>query len=155
MAKYLLEQEISDYRSKNQGPILNRASELFSRITIGRYAGIETDIDDKNQLIILAKTSSGKSLDVKALSTGTRDQLYLSLRLAGLENYATGTRKLPLLLDDLFVHFDDARTKAGLAIIEEMCSKLQVILFTHHGQVVDQARDTISKERLRIQVLTR
>ena len=155
LAKYLLEQEISDYRSKNQGPILNRASEIFSRITIGRYAGIETDIDDKNQLIILAKTSSGKSLDVKALSTGTRDQLYLSLRLAGLENYATGTRNLPLLLDDLFVHFDDARTKAGLAIIEEMCSKLQVILFTHHGQVVDQARDTISKERLRIQVLTR
>ncbi|NNN13512.1 MAG: AAA family ATPase [Acidimicrobiaceae bacterium] len=153
LAKHLLEQQISDYRSQNQGPILLRASEIFARVTIGKYAGIETDIDDKNRLVILAKASNGNSLGVGTLSTGTRDQLYLSLRLAALENYAVGTRNLPLLLDDLFVHFDDERTKAGLAVIEEMCSRLQVILFTHHGQVVNQARDTISNGRLRVQVL--
>ncbi len=153
LARYLLEQEISDYRAQNQGPILLRASEIFGRITIGKYAGIETDIDDKGRLVILAKTSAGGSLDVAALSTGTRDQLYLSLRLAGLEHYAVGARNLPLLLDDLFVHFDDERTQAGLAVIEEMCSKLQVILFTHHEQVVRQARSTISNDKLRVQAL--
>ncbi len=150
LARHLLEEQIADFRSKNQGPILLRASEIFSRITIGKYAGIETDIDDKGRLVILAKTSSNKSLGVAALSTGTRDQLYLSLRLAGLENYAVGARNLPLLLDDLFVHFDDERTEAGLAVIEEMSSRLQVILFTHHEQVADQARSTISSDKLRV-----
>jgi uncharacterized protein YhaN len=153
LARYLLEQQIADYRSKNQGPILLRASETFSRLTLEKYSGIDTDIDDKGKLVILAKTNSDGSLDVAALSTGARDQLYLSLRLAALEHYAVGTRNLPLLLDDLFVHFDDERTQAGLAVIEEMCSRLQVILFTHHEQVASQARDTISSDKLRVQVL--
>ena len=59
----------------------------------------------------------------------------MSLRVAALEHYAVGTRNLPLLLDDSFVHFDDDRTRAGLRLLEQLSSKMQVLLFTHHERV--------------------
>jgi hypothetical protein len=153
LARYLLEQQIAEYRSQNQGPILRRASEIFSQLTLEEYSGIDTDIDDKGQLVILAVRDSAGPLDVAALSTGARDQLYLSLRLAALEHYAIGTRNLPLLLDDLFVHFDDARTRAGLLVLAQLCSRMQVLLFTHHERVAEQAMDAISSDKLQVQVL--
>jgi uncharacterized protein YhaN len=154
LARYLLEQQISEYRSQNQGPILHRASEIFSQLTLEEYSGIDTDFDDKGQLVILAKRDSGGSLDVSALSTGARDQLYLSLRLSALEHYAIGTRNLPLLLDDLFVHFDDERTRAGLLVLAQICSRMQVLLFTHHERIAEQAVEVISNDKLKVQVLT-
>ncbi|CAG4934160.1 unnamed protein product [Acidithrix sp. C25] len=153
VARYLLEQQIVEYRSQNQGPILRRASEIFSQLTLREYSGIDTDVDEKGNLVILATATSGGSLDVGALSVGARDQLYLSLRLAGLEHYAFGTRNLPLLLDDLFVHFDDARTSAGLAVLAQLSSRMQVLLFTHHERVAEQAMDVIPTDKLRVQVL--
>lgn len=154
LARYLLDQQITEYRTHNQGPILKRASEIFRRLTLDEYFGIDTDNDDKGLPVILATRGSAGSLDVTALSTGARDQLYLALRLAALEHYAIGTRTLPLLLDDLFVHFDDERTRAGLVVLEEMSSKMQVLLFTHHERVADQAADSISNDKLRVQLLT-
>ena len=153
LARYLLEQQIAEYRAHNQGPILVRASEIFSLLTLDRYTGIDTDVDDKGQPVIRAKRSSGGSLDVVALISGARDQLYLSLRVAALEHYAVGTRNLPLLLDDLFVHFDDDRTRSGLRLLEQLSSKMQVLLFTHHERVAAQATDAISIDKLRVQVL--
>ena len=155
LAKYLLEQHIDDYRSKNQGPILARAGDIFTQLTLEKYSGIETDAADNGQPIILAKRANAGSLDVKVLSTGTRDQLYLSLRLAALEQYATGERNLPLILDDLFVHFDDDRTRAGLRVLEDLSTSVQVLLFTHHERVATQATEAISPARLRIQILAR
>jgi len=153
LARSLLEQQIAEYRTQNQGPILRRASEIFSQLTLEEYSGIDTDIDVKGQLVILAVRDSAGSLDVGALSTGARDQLYLSLRLAALEHYAIGTRNLPLLLDDLFVHFDDDRTQAGLLVLEQLCSRMQVLLFTHHERVAEQATDAIASDKLRVQIL--
>jgi uncharacterized protein YhaN len=154
LARYLLDQQITEYHTHNQGPILKRASEIFRQLTLEEYSGIDTDNDDKGLPVILATRGSGGSLDVTALSTGARDQLYLALRLAALEHYAIGTRTLPLLLDDLFVHFDDERTRAGLVVLEKMSSKMQVLLFTHHERVADQATDAISNDKLRVQLLT-
>ena len=153
LARYLLEQQIAEYRDRNQGPILARASEIFSQLTLEKYSGIDVDADEKGQPMIHAKQGSGGSLDVTALSTGARDQLYLSLRIAALEHYATGSRNLPLLLDDLFVHFDDDRTKAGLRVMEQLSSKMQVLLFTHHVRVAEQATEAISKGKLRVLTL--
>lgn len=154
LARYLLDQQIAEYRTHNQGPILKRASEIFRQLTLEEYFGIDTDNDDKGLPVILARRGSTGSLDVTALSTGARDQLYLALRLAALEQYAIGTRSLPLLLDDLFVHFDDERTRAGLVVLGEMSSKMQILLFTHHERIAEQAADAISKDKLRVQLLT-
>lgn len=89
-------------------------------------------------------------LEVSALSTGTRDQLYLALRLAALEQFIDRRGPLPLVLDDLFVHFDDERTAAGLAVLDQVADQAQVLLFTHHEQVAKQAADVIAADRLTV-----
>ena len=150
LAKQILEREIEDYRERNQGPILGRATELFERLTLQRYTGIETDTDRKGKVVLQAKTANGSIIEVSSLSTGTRDQLYLALRLAALEHFAAAGQSVPLLLDDLFVHFDDERTQAGLRVLDELSSTVQVLLFTHHERVAEQAMKAIDAPRLTV-----
>ncbi len=75
------------------------------------------------------------------MSSGTRDQLYLALRLAALEKYMKSSEPMPFIVDDILIHFDDDRSKATLAVLAELTKKTQVILFTHHSRVVEQARE--------------
>jgi uncharacterized protein YhaN len=74
------------------------------------------------------------------MSEGTRDQLYLALRLAYLEDYASRAEPAPFVGDDLFTTFDDARTLNGLTALAAIGNAVQPILFTHHRYVVDAAQ---------------
>jgi uncharacterized protein YhaN len=144
LAKRLLEEQISAYRAAHQGPVMTRANALFSALTLGRYTGLDTDSTARGEPILRARTASGRVLEVAALSTGARDQLYLALRLAALEGLIVRRGPLPLVLDDLFVHFDDDRTEAGLRVLEHISERTQVLLFTHHQRVAEQALASIS-----------
>ena len=74
------------------------------------------------------------------MSEGTRDQLYLALRLAYLEEYADKTEPIPFIGDDLVTSFDDKRTTQGLKALAATGDHIQPILFTHHHHVVELAR---------------
>ena len=150
LARALLEEQIIDYRERNRGPILSRASQLFRELTLHRHTGLDTDLDDKGVPIILAKTASGSTLDVAHLSTGACDQLYIALRLAALEHFVQQNRRLPVILDDLFVHFDDDRTDAGLRVLQGLSEHTQVILFTHHERVATQAEEVLVPSSVKI-----
>ena len=150
LARVLLEEEIAHYRERNQGPILGRASQLFHELTLGRYGGLDPDLDDKGVPIILATAASGGTVEVARLSTGARDQLYLALRLAALEHFVQQDRHLPLILDDLFVHFDDHRTEAGLRVLQGMSEHVQVLLFTHHERVAAQAQSVLDPSGVKV-----
>ena len=66
------------------------------------------------------------------MSEGTRDQLYLALRLAALQLQTAQGQALPFIADDLFINFDDGRTLAGLKVLGELSRHLQIIVLTHH-----------------------
>ena len=153
LARRLLEEQVIAYRDEHQGPLLARARELFRSLTLDCYLGLDTDTDNKGNPFLVARTSDERLLTVDALSTGTRDQLYLSLRLAALEQLISRRGPLPLILDDLFVHFDDERTAAGLAVLDQISNTTQVLLFTHHDQVALQAAEVISPDRLTVHEL--
>ena len=153
LAKRLLEEQVASYRDENQGPLLQRARGLFRDLTLGRYTGLDTDTDDKGVPLLLARKADDRLLEISALSTGTRDQLYLALRLAALEQFMARRGPLPLVLDDLFVHFDDERTKAGLGVLDHLANTTQVLLFTHHAQVAAQATEVIADGRLTVHKL--
>ena len=153
LAKRLLEEQVARYRDENQGPLLERARELFGKLTLGRYTGLDTDTDDKGIPLLLARKADDRLLEISALSTGTRDQLYLALRLAALEHFISRRGPLPLVLDDLFVHFDDERTKAGLGVLDQVADTTQVLLFTHHAQVAVQATEVLAPGRVTIHEL--
>ena len=74
------------------------------------------------------------------MSSGTRDQLYLALRLASLERYMDSAESMPLIVDDILVDFDDDRSDAALREMSILAQRGQVILFTHHARVVEQAK---------------
>ena len=61
-------------------------------------------------------------------SCGTRDQIWLSLRLAIAELLLQ--QDCPVILDDALVYFDDARLRCALELLQEVAQKRQVLLFS-------------------------
>ena len=82
------------------------------------------------------------------MSDGTRDQLYLALRLASIERYITKNSPIPLILDDILINFDDERSTATLEILGELCQKTQILFLTHSSRLVELAKTTISNKNL-------
>ena len=77
---------------------------------------------------------------VDQLSEGTRDQLFLALRLVMLEDYAAKAPALPFIADELFQTFDDyGRTANALAALADLSQHMQVIVLSHHRQLIDAA----------------
>ncbi len=131
------------YRKENQGPVLARASALFATLTLGAFSGLEVGFGEADEPVLVA-VRDARRLETSALSDGTLDQLYLALRVASLERLTEARGALPLLLDDVLVHFDDQRAAAALAVLADLARKTQVILFTHHERIVELAKRTIS-----------
>jgi uncharacterized protein YhaN len=139
LAHTLLRAGIDSFRRQQQGPLLARAGTLFARLTEGRYERLGVDEDDAGRLSIVALRPDRSDCPAERLSEGTRDQLYLALRLAAIESYAARTEPLPFIADDLLVNFDDRRARAALRVLGEMGASMQVILFTHHAHIAAMA----------------
>jgi len=156
VASFVLAREIERYRQENQGPILLRASELFRRLTLGSFASLTADFDEKDQPVLRGVRAAGprSEVAVDAMSDGTRDQLYLALRLATLERYAEHHDPMPLVLDDILIHFDDERARAALEVLGDIGGRTQVLFFTHHTRLVDLARQAIPPQKLLIRELS-
>jgi uncharacterized protein YhaN len=142
-AEKLLSAAIEAYRAQHQNPLLDRASEAFAMTTGGAFSGISLDYDDADSHRIVAVRPGGARLAIDKLSEGTADQLFLALRIAIIEDHARRARPLPFIADDLFVTFDDTRTKAGLTLLADLGRTTQAIVFTHHQHVVEAARHAL------------
>ena len=140
LAGKILCDQIERYRRENQGPLVKRASEHFCALTLGAFDGLMTDFNEKDEPVLAGIRSGGERVYVGGMNSGTRDQLYLALRLASLEKYMESAEPMPFIVDDVLVDFDDARSQAALNAVAELAEKTQVIPFTHHSQVVEQSR---------------
>ena len=132
LAEHILKIEIERYRQANEGPILKRSSHYFSQLTCGEYTELHSAFqDDSEEPVLEARSKSGRTVTVDGMSEGTRDQLYLSLRLATIEQRGEDAEPFPFIADDLLVHFDRERAMATLRVLAEFGQKNQVLLFTH------------------------
>ena len=61
------------------------------------------------------------------MSTGTREQLYLAIRLAYVLHYCEQAEPLPLVMDDVLVNFDDRRKRNTLEVLLEVANKIQIL----------------------------
>ena len=138
MAYVLLRAGLERLRRQQQDPLLNRAGQIFARLTEGRYDRLGVD-EDVGKLLIKASRPDGSDCLADRLSEGTLDQLYLALRLAAIESYARTTEPLPFIADDLLVNFDDRRARAAIRVLADFGKVTQVILFTHHGHIAEMA----------------
>jgi uncharacterized protein YhaN len=140
MCSAILNQEIERYRNENQGPLVRRASQLFSALTLESFSGLTTDFNDKDEPILVGIRPRGEKIGVSGMSDGTRDQLYLALRIASLEKYLDSNEPMPFIVDDILIRFDDDRATAALNILAELSTKTQVLFLTHHARLVELAR---------------
>ncbi len=139
LAGSLLRAGIDRFRRQQQGPLLGRAGALFARLTEGRYDRLSVEETDGGQMVIVALRPDHTECPAERLSEGTRDQLFLALRLAAIESYAVRAEPLPFIADDLLVNFDDRRARAALRVLAEFGEVTQTILFTHHTHIAGMA----------------
>ena len=137
IAAEVLQRAMDSYREKHQGPVLTRASELFSRLTLGEHDGLTTAFGDDDRPVMVAIRKNKEQVEVAGLSDGTRDQLYLALRLAAIEDHVARVAPCPVILDDILIHSDDLRASAALQVLAEIAQRTQVLFFTHHSRLAD------------------
>jgi uncharacterized protein YhaN len=99
----------------------------LARISDGRYRRVR--VDDRTLDIAVFAPEKGDWATTAELSQGTLDQIYLTARI-GLVRLVTGDRRPPLIFDDPFVTFDDARALRALDLLRELASDFQVIFLT-------------------------
>ncbi len=139
-ARRLTGAALERHRARYQHPLLDRASALLRRMTGDGLAGLRVEADARGEPMLVARRADGASLVPGGLSEGTRDQMFLALRLAAVEAYAAERDPPPFLADDILMTFDDVRAGHALEALAETGGRVQVILFTHHRHVVDLAR---------------
>jgi len=140
LAGAMLADALERHRATRQDPLMLRASGLFAALTGGAFAGIGQSFGEDDAQTLHGQRASGEEVAISGLSEGTRDQLYLALRLAYVEDYAARAEPAPFIADDLFTSFDDARTAHGLRALADVGGKAQCVLFTHHRHVAEIAR---------------
>ncbi|MCC7414267.1 MAG: AAA family ATPase [Gammaproteobacteria bacterium] len=139
LAGAMLVRVVQRYREQHQGPVLAGAGRLFAAITAGSFRTLMTDYDDDRQVILGVRPDDTR-VPITGMSQGTRDQLFLALRLATIEQHVAGHGAFPLIFDDLLVQFDDERAVAALRVLKELATRTQVLFFTHHRHLIDLAR---------------
>lgn len=110
-------------------PRLEREMNLGLRsITSGRYTDVRVD---PNSLELRVRSPERNDfVKVDYLSTGTRDLMYLILRVGLTKLMSSAGERLPLLLDDPLVQFDRERQSRALEYIRQLADETQVLLFT-------------------------
>ena len=147
VASLLLDRAMEHYRRGNQSPVLKLADEAFATLTRGRYAGLRPEMADGGKTVLSVNPAGGGDpIPAGQLSTGTADALYLALRLASLRHSLAGGRRMPLIVDDCLIQFDDDRAAAALELMSDLSRETQVVMFTHHEHLATLAERTLPKD---------
>ena len=111
-----------------------KASEIFARITEGRYSRIEFE---RGQHIFV--WDGVRRIPAERLSRGTIEQIHLSVRLAAADMLLE--EDVPLIFDDAFAFYDDKRLESALKWLSGQGK--QVIIFTcqnREEEIVEKLR---------------
>lgn len=154
LAGEVLCRHIERYREQDQDPVIKRAGDISPRLTVGSFARLKTGFDDKDRPVLLGFRPSGEEVDMAGMTDGTRDQLFLALRLASLERPMLASGPLPFVVDDILVNFDDGRAQATLEALAEVAQRTRVLFFTHHTRLVELAKSAIPGGLLKVNPLS-
>jgi hypothetical protein len=130
----MLESVREIYESQRQPETLRDASNYLSQLTEGRYQRVWTPL---GQDVLRVDNEKGQSLAVEVLSRGTREAVYLSLRLALVACFARRGARMPMVLDDILVNFDATRAQQAARVLRDFTkSGHQILMFTCHEHIV-------------------
>ncbi|MBR2005944.1 MAG: hypothetical protein IJ991_17400 [Thermoguttaceae bacterium] len=121
------------YERERQPETLREASRYLRRLTESRYVNIWTPLGED---ALYVDAADGETLDVAALSRGTREQLFIAIRLALVVSFEKHGIQMPLILDDVLVNFDNKRAGIAAKVLCDFAkSGRQIFLFTCHEHI--------------------
>jgi uncharacterized protein YhaN len=130
LARQAVDRVRSKFERSCQPATLALASKYLERLTRGRYANVWTPLGQRELRI---DDDRGQSFTVEQLSGGTREQLFLAVRMATVHELGQKGIELPMVFDDVLVNFDQLRTEAAVDTLCEFAEEnRQILFFTCH-----------------------
>lgn len=124
LVKEILTTSYQEMKNNVTPKFTENLSKNIEKISKGKYQKVK--INEQEGLIV--EVENGNYMPVSRLSIGTIDQLYLSLRLAVLEEVTN--EPMPIILDETFAYYDDQRLENFIQYIEEELKDHQIIILT-------------------------
>ncbi|KMY28167.1 hypothetical protein ACZ11_23280 [Lysinibacillus xylanilyticus] len=112
--------------------VLTEVNTIFNLLTGGRYEKLL--INDEGYFV--TQDVSGLRYQMAELSQATKEQAYISLRMA-LAKTLTTSAPFPFIMDDPFVHFDRNRTDKMVQLMKEVGYERQILYFTCHDAMLE------------------
>ena len=135
---FVLESAITKYETTRQPEVVIAAEGFFGSITGDNYPTIIKRIDSEDLEIL---HTSGSSKGLMEMSRGTREQLYLAMRLGLIQEYEKRSESMPVIMDDILANFDDDRGPLAIQSIKKFAENRQVIILTCHKNTYDIYRE--------------
>ena len=125
--------------------------EWLPRVVVSRDGATLVDryddlMIDPESLQIQVRRGGGHWRDAAPLSEGTKEQIFLLLRVALAEHLAKKGERAPLILDEITAQCDSDRRVALLNLLHELSAERQVILFTHDEGALAWAQERLDVE---------
>ncbi len=131
-------------RNDQRPEVFHRANALFTQVTRGRYQLLLDDRVDPGFRAL--DTQLEQSLALEELSSATRLQLLLAVRVGFVEVQEGGVR-LPILMDETLANSDDDRASAIIeAVIALASAGRQIFYFTAQRDEVVKWRKALESE---------
>jgi DNA repair exonuclease SbcCD ATPase subunit len=129
----ILETIRSRFERTHQPATLAVASKYLKQLTAGKQSNIWTPLGERQ---LMVDDQDGHTLTVEQLSGGTREQLFLSIRFALVDEFRRQGIELPMILDDVIVNFDQQRAEAAAETLLELTERgHQILFFTCHAHL--------------------
>jgi len=143
IALRILEKAKQRYEKERQPAVIKQSQLFFKKITLGNYKQIFSPLEG-NYIEVIGKNDERKM--ITQLSRGTAEQLYLALRFGLIREFSEHSGvNLPIIMDDIFVNFDNHRLKAAISTIKELSDTHQILFFTCHPEISNLIRSSIKE----------
>jgi uncharacterized protein YhaN len=130
LARQAIDRVRSKFERTCQPATLALASKYLEKLTRGRYGNVWTPLGQRE---LRVDDERGQSLSIEQLSGGTREQLFLAVRMATVHELGQKGIDLPMVFDDVLVNFDQLRTEAAVDTLCEFAQEnRQILFFTCH-----------------------
>lgn len=134
---------------RDLAPILaSGITRWLPRVSGGRY--VDASVDPADLSVRVKEAATGRWRSALLLSEGTREQIYLLLRVAMAQQLVTTDETAPLLLDEVTAQADAERKAQLLDVLHELSAERQIVLFTHDDDVAAWAERSLTDERDRL-----
>ncbi len=139
IALFALEKAISKYENTRQPEVIKAAAGVFARITDHAYEMIikPAEISPGKSTELSIQDISAKRKTIDELSRGTKEQLYLAMRLGLIKAYEIESEPMPIVMDDILANFDDSRGLEAIKALIEFSNTRQTIILTCHRDNFD------------------